>query len=305
MLRITACQIISLIGAVLFTAACHPSSEEHLTIAFTGDVLLDRGVRHEIEKKGAEHLFASVAPLFRKADATVVNLECPVTAVQSPINKRYIFRAEPAWLEALKKSGITHAALANNHTMDQGRSGLIDTYHHLLTAGITPVGYGKNQQESLRPILIEKGSIKVALFNSVTLPLENWVCLEDRPGICQQPIDKLGEAIKAFKKQHPDSYAVAILHWGIEYQSVPSISQRRGARLLLRSGADAIIGHHPHVIQQEEYIDGKPVFYSLGNFVFDQRKPETSKGEIVTLDFTARKCKANIHPVTIRACKPE
>lgn len=73
------------------------------------------------------------------------------------------------------KAGISHAALANNHTMDQGRSGLTDTYQHLLSAGITPIGYGNTSSESCQPVVIKKGKIKVALFNSVTLPLENWV----------------------------------------------------------------------------------------------------------------------------------
>lgn len=298
-------RIICSIGLVVLIAACRPSPEEHLSIAFTGDVLLDRGVRQQIEREGIAHLFTSVAPLFRATDATVVNLECPVTSNQSPLHKRYIFRAEPVWLDALKKAGITHAALANNHTMDQGRSGLTDTYHHLTTAGITPVGYGCNGQESCRPIVIQKGNIKVALFNSVTLPLENWVYLEDSPGVCQQPANELGRMIKDFKQKHPGYYAVVILHWGQEYQTSPSSVQRRQARQLIGAGADAIIGHHPHVIQPEEYIDGKPVFYSLGNFIFDQRKPETSRSRIVVLDFTSRKCEVNIHPVTIRECKPE
>ena len=117
-------------------------SYTEFAIAFTGDVLLDRGVRQQIQRGGVEDLFASVAPLFHQMDATVINLECPVTSVRSPLHKKYIFHAEPRWMEELVKAGISHAALANNHTMDQGRSGLTDTYQHLLSAGITPIGYG-------------------------------------------------------------------------------------------------------------------------------------------------------------------
>ena len=174
-------RIIGSIGLLLLTACQHPS-EECLSIAFTGDVLLDRGVRQQIQRGGVEDLFASVAPLFHQMDATVINLECPVTSVRSPLHKKYIFRAEPRWMEELVKAGISHAALANNHTMDQGRSGLTDTYQHLLSAGITPIGYGNTSSESCQPVVIKKGKIKVALFNSVTLPLENWVYLENDPG---------------------------------------------------------------------------------------------------------------------------
>ena len=102
----------------MLTACQHPS-EECLSVAFTGDVLLDRGVRQQIQKKGIEHLFESVTPLFRSLDATVINLECPVTSVRSPLHKKYIFRAEPIWAEALAQAGITHATMANNHTRDE------------------------------------------------------------------------------------------------------------------------------------------------------------------------------------------
>lgn len=298
-LRISAC-----IGLLLLTA-CYHSSEECLSVVFTGDVLLDRGVRHKIEKQGVESLFTSVAPVFRQADATVINLECPLTSVESPLHKKYIFRAEPVWAKALYEAGITHAALANNHTMDQGRSGLTDTYNHLQATGITPLGYGKTPIEGSKPILIKKENIQVALFNSVTLPLENWVYLEDKPGISQQSIEELEEEVRNFKQQSPGSYAVVILHWGIEYQTTPTLTQRKGAHRLIKAGADAIIGHHPHVVQKEEYFDGKPIFYSLGNFVFDQRKPETSKSRIVQLSFTADTCKVSIYPVLIKDCKPE
>lgn len=189
--------------------------------------------------------------------------------------------------------------------MDQGRSGLIDTYQHLLSAGITPIGYGNTSSESCQPVVIKKGKIKVALFNSVTLPLENWVYLENDPGICQQPIEEMEKEIKNFKQENPESYVVVILHWGMEYQSSPTLSQRKGARRLIRAGADAIIGHHPHVIQKEEYFKGKPIFYSLGNFVFDQRKPETSQSLIVQLNFTSIGYSIKLHPATINNCKPE
>lgn len=291
--------------ALLMLAACQHPSEECLSIAFTGDVLLDRGVRQQIQKKGIEPLFESVAPLFHSVDATVINLECPVTSVCSPLHKKYIFRAEPIWTEALSQAGITHAAMANNHTMDQGRSGLTDTNQSLLSAGITPIGYGNSSSESCQPVLIKKGKIKVALYNSVTLPLENWVYLESSPGVCQQPIEELKEEIRNFKRQNPESYVVVILHWGVEYQPLPTFTQRKNAHLLIHAGADAIIGHHPHVIQKEEYYEDKPIFYSLGNFVFDQRKPETSQSVIVQLNFTTTECSVKLHPVAINHCKPE
>ena len=153
-----------------------------LTILFTGDVLLDRGVRRVAERKGISYLFEEVSPIFREADAVVVNLECPLTDTISPVNKKYIFRADARWAKDLKAVGITHAAMANNHTNDQGRRGLQATAQHLTDAGITPLGYGKSFKEQMSPVLIEKDGISVALFNATTLTIENWCRIDDKPG---------------------------------------------------------------------------------------------------------------------------
>jgi poly-gamma-glutamate synthesis protein (capsule biosynthesis protein) len=111
-----------------------------VSIIFTGDILLDRGVRRQIETSGVESLFApDVDSLFRQADVVVGNLECPVTRVKAPVQKLYCFRGEPQWLDALKAHGFTHLNMANNHTVDQGRRGLRDTWQNVRRAGMVPV----------------------------------------------------------------------------------------------------------------------------------------------------------------------
>ena len=277
---------------------------ECFSLCFTGDVLLDRGVREQIEKKGISYLFEDVAPLFQQSDAVIINLECPVTDIVSPINKKYIFRADPIWLPELKKSGITHAALANNHSMDQGRKGLEETNNQLTNNGIQAIGYGRNQEEACRPVFLKKNGIEVAIYNSVTLPLENWVCLDDAPGVCQMSVNDLAENIHLLKKAKPACYIIVVLHWGMEFQQTPTWMQRKDGRHLIDAGADAIIGHHPHVIQPEEIYQGKPIFYSLGNFVFDQRMPETCNGLIIELLFSKDSMQIKKHPVKIENSKP-
>ena len=278
--------------------------EEQLRISFTGDVLLDRGVRKEIERKGIDFLFEDVAPIFHTSDAVVINLECPITDTISPIHKKYIFRADSEWTSALSKNGVTHAALANNHSMDQGRRGLESTYYHLINSGITPLGYGKNQTSACQPTLFSKNGIEVALFNSVLLPLENWVYLEDKPGVCQATIEDLCSEIRQLKKKNSACYVLVVLHWGVEYQQEPTLQQRREARQLIDAGADGIIGHHPHVIQKEEIYKNKPIFYSLGNFIFDQSTPSTTKSVIVELVFGKKDFTYIKKEVKIEACKP-
>ena len=256
-----------------------------LTILFTGDVLLDRGVRRVAERKGISYLFEEVSPIFREADAVVVNLECPLTDTISPVNKKYIFRADARWAKDLKAVGITHAAMANNHTNDQGRRGLQATAQHLTEAGITPLGYGKNFKEQMSPVLIEKDGISVALFNATTLTIENWCRIDDKPGIAQPTEEELLDGIGDFQHRHPDTHIVVVLHWGVEFQPYPSIRQRALAHKLSEAGVAAVIGHHPHILQPIDTIEKMPVYYSIGNFVFDQNIPKAKESMIARLTF--------------------
>ena len=146
-----------------------------LTLVFTGDVLLDRGVRPYAEREGIPALFAGVDSVFRQADAVIINLECPLTDTATPVNKHYIFRGEPQWAKGLRAVGITHAAMANNHTNDQGREGLLSTYNHLKEAGIEPLGYGTSRSERLEPVFQGQGdAVKEGHFN-VSLTDDNWL----------------------------------------------------------------------------------------------------------------------------------
>ncbi|MDP4206792.1 MAG: CapA family protein, partial [Bacteroidota bacterium] len=183
---------IVLILFLLFTSfTSYPTTNVPvLKICFTGDLLLDRGVRNVIEHRGADVLFKGTDSLFRQMDYVISNLECPVTSVASPLNKRFIFRAEPMWLPSLKKAGITHLCMANNHCNDQGRNGIIETYRNIRKFQMTPLGFCQNQNEGLSPVLIQRQGKTIALFNSALLPLENWMYLPDYPDIVMATADK-------------------------------------------------------------------------------------------------------------------
>lgn len=289
----------------LLSSCQRQTGEDTLDILFTGDVLLDRGVRHEIERHGVEGLFEGVDEAFRQADAVVINLECPLTSRHTPVGKKFVFRAEPEWAEDLRRAGVTHAALANNHTIDQGREGLADTYHALRKAGITPLGYGRTADEQSAPVVIRKGSLEVALFNTIPLPIENWPQAEGKPDICRMSVRRLAAVIRKYKAAHPETRVVAVLHWGTEFQPVPDMQQRYDARLLAQAGTDAIVGHHPHVPQPADSVGSAPVFYSLGNFVFDPIHPAAQKAAMALLRFTPTGVQAETIPVEIRRCRPQ
>ena len=119
---------ISIVLAVSSVFSVSAQATDTLNIIFTGDILLDRGVRQVIDHHGVDYLFSEdIDSVFRSAQLVVGNLECPATTIQSPVFKRFIFRGEPEWLGALQNHGFTHLNLANNHSIDQGREGLIDT----------------------------------------------------------------------------------------------------------------------------------------------------------------------------------
>ncbi len=295
---------LSMIYACSSSSTTH-EEEEQLSILFTGDVLLDRGVRPIAERRGVAYLFDSVQAEFRQSDAVVINLECPLTDTLSPVNKRYIFRANAEWANDLRQVGITHAALANNHTNDQGRRGLQATYQHLTDAGIVSIGYGCSYEEQVEPVVISKGNTHVAVFNAVMMALENWHHLDGKPGVCQPASDSLVSTIADYHQQHPDTRIVTVLHWGVEFNTFPSMNQRFLARQLADAGVDAIIGHHPHVVQPIDTIGHTLVCYSLGNFVFDQHPPQTRQCLIVRLDFRHhRKLSSTVIPTRIVGCRP-
>jgi poly-gamma-glutamate synthesis protein (capsule biosynthesis protein) len=284
-------------------SACHADT---LNIVLTGDILLDRGVRRVINQHGVDHLFSSgVDSIFRSAQVVVGNLECPATKIQSPVQKLYIFRGEPEWLETLKKHGITHLNLANNHSIDQGREGLMDTRQNIIDAGMTPIGAGANMTEAAEPLLLSKTPRNVWLVPSLRLALENYAYLPDKPCVSQEPMDSLLNRVHRLRKADSTAVIIVSLHWGGEHTMHPVNSQRWDARQIIRAGADVLVCHHTHTLQDVEDINGHSVFYSIGNFIFDQSKPENTKACIVRLKITAEMVMTEAIPIEIKNCVPQ
>jgi poly-gamma-glutamate synthesis protein (capsule biosynthesis protein) len=264
--------------------ACEASINPPLKVAFVGDLLLDRGIRTKIENQGIETLIdSSIIKRFRNSKIVIANLECPVTSIKSPIQKKYIFRGEPEWLHYLKASGITHLNMANNHSMDQGRKGLISTRENILSENMIPTGTGINEEDACSPLLISKSPRNIYLLSSVQVASENWTYLPKLPGVCEESVKTVSERITSLRQNDEHCIIIAQLHWGIEHQLKPTLSQKQIAHSLIDAGSDIIIGHHPHVIQTNEVYKSKHIFYSIGNFVFDQKDSINCQGKLVEL----------------------
>jgi poly-gamma-glutamate synthesis protein (capsule biosynthesis protein) len=274
-------------------------------VTLTGDILLDRGVRQVVEQKGMDQLFsADIDSVFQHSDAVVGNLECPATKIHAPVFKQYVFRAEPEWLSDLKRHGVTHLNLANNHSIDQGRNGLVDTKRNISQAGMTPIGAGQNQEEAAQPILLTEKPRKVWMIASLQLALENFARLPDQPCVSQQSIDALCLRITQLKQEDPDCYIIVSLHWGWENHVEVMPRQRYDAHQLIDAGADCLVCHHTHTRQPMETYRGKPIYYGLGNFIFDPQRDINRHAAIVRLTITVQEAKAEEIPIFIKGCTP-
>ena len=294
---------IALAVSLLLSVSAY--SADTLNIIFTGDILLDRGVRRVINHHGVDHLFSDgIDSVFRSAQFVVGNLECPATKIESPVFKQYIFRSEPEWLDTLRQHGITHLNLANNHSIDQGREGLLDTKRNIKAAGMVPIGAGASMREAAGPVLLASSPRKVWLVPSLRLALENYSYLTDKPCVSQEPIDSLMQRVFQLRKADSTAVIIVSLHWGGEHTLKPVPRQRMEAHQLILAGADALICHHTHTLQTIETFRGKPIYYSIGNFIFDPTHPINAEACIVRLKITSDTINTETLPVQIRHCVP-
>ncbi|MEA4849239.1 MAG: CapA family protein [Clostridiaceae bacterium] len=296
------------VAAVLAAAAvffyCRYTRPVHIIAA--GDILLDRGVNKYLEEKGYDYPYESVKKVITEGDIAVANLECPLTDGGSPVFKRpeLIFKGSRLNGSALKRAGFDILNLANNHTMDQGSEGLLDTMKVLESSGIRCFGAGANRNEARRPVFIKKGNIRIGFLGYSNFPPEGYIFHEDKADVARPDMKTIGEEVEAAREQC--DFLLVSFHWGKEFDDYPSEMQREMAHATIERGADIIIGHHPHVLQSVEEYKGKLIFYSLGNFVFDRQLPEGTD-ESVIIDITVDRSgwkKARIVPVGIADCRP-
>lgn len=291
--------------AAMLALAFHAHAVDSLTVVFTGDLLLGRDVGRMVRNGQCDRLFTpSIDSLFAKTDLVVANLECPATTIEAPVNKRFVFRADPNLLPTLRRHGITHLNLANNHTIDHGRKGLTDTYDNTKKSGMMPIGYGRNAAEAARPTMIATQPRNVYVLASLLVMSENYVYLPDRASVCEASVSQLCDTIVAIKARDANACVIVCLHWGVEHTLHPTAGQRHDAHKLIDSGADAVIGHHSHTAQDVEEYHGRPIFYSLGNFIFDLDRPLNRHGLLARLVITPATVSYRAIAVEIDKCRP-
>jgi poly-gamma-glutamate synthesis protein (capsule biosynthesis protein) len=207
------------------------------------------------------------------------NLECPLTDTARPAAKPIVFQANPQWAKWLRSLGVTHVSLANNHTLDQHLPGLRATARTGRAAHLGLLGYQPDTQAGCLPTVLGRdSSVAVFAYSALTqkIPGEDCVCGRDFAALC--------ERVATYKTLFPERAVLVYLHWGTEYAAQPSVGQRQQAHDLVDAGAAAVVGAHPHVVQPVEFYRGRPIVYSLGNFLFDQRGGASALGLGVDFD---------------------
>ena len=285
------------------------------TLFAGGDILLDRGVALAIgnSKRGADFPFDGgtvsitghckdcsplgwdlpytkrtgnagvVRDLVSGADIAIANFENP-----APNNFRFhdhgfVFTANPKYIDGLRTAGIDWVSLANNHIGNAGRTGILQTMANLDKRGILHSGAGRNTADAHKPALLEAGGQTIAILGYDTIA-PSYAAGASTPGTARMTAATLKADVAAARKAGAD-IVIVFPHWGIEYRAKPTASQKRLAHAAIDAGADLVIGNHPHWAEAMEVYKGKPIWYALGNFVFDQTWSEPTM-EGITLELT-------------------
>lgn len=284
--------VVLLLGFNLIASEIVNQDERYVTVVAVGDILLDRGPNGKIEKYGEKYPFEKVKKYLESADIAFGNLECPIAKCGVAVIKPFCFRAKPERVKSLIYAGLDIVSLANNHTLDYGRDALLETMEILKKNGIKYAGAGKSSQEAHKPSIIEKNGLKIAFLAYSIFISDGGRSKKDSDFIAYIDSKAIAEDISNAKKTA--DVIIVSFHWGDECVDIPSKSQKNLAHLAIDNGASIILGHHPHVLQGFEVYKGKVIAYSLGNFVFDSRRPKAKESMI----FKCRLSKTSILEVS-------
>ena len=251
-----------------------PPPPPSLSLVAVGDILMHQDVikSASLDAQDFPGLWADLLPLFQQADLAFANLESPVAPTSGRPGVPFQFNAPETLPAALRTSGFTVLATANNHAFDQGSKGVVETLTRLRAQGLMPVGSGEDRAQAECTQILERQGLRVAFLGCTDLFNNNLNRKDSEPWV--RPLD-LEPVLQAVREARGRADLVVVsVHWGNEYQHRPSPRQREAAQALVAAGCDLILGHHPHVLQPVEFVEGNGrrglVAFSLGNFISNQ-----------------------------------
>lgn len=264
-----------------------PPEEAELTIAAVGDIMLGHRAYPWIEREGPAYPFVHVLSVLQQAQVVIGNLEAPISLRGSAVaDKKFTLRAGPLAVEALKAAGIGVISLANNHILDFGPPALQDTLDILGRNSILFSGAGMDLDDARAPALLKAGGRTIAFLSySLTFPVEFYAS-RGRPGTAPGYREFVRKDIEAARKRA--DLVVVSFHWGAELMTAAKDYQVELGRSAVAWGADLVLGHHPHVLQELEVRRGRLIAYSLGNFVFGSESERTNTSIILLCTFRGK-----------------
>ena len=259
-------------------------------MAFTGVIVPARCVQAAIDAYGdTDFIYDGVREIIQGADYAVgvFNATMSDYPPHTGCIRTYVLVGSPENADAMQRAGFDMMSVATNHIKNCGLANcgdraFFDTLENLHRVGILPVGAGKNHAEAMQPVVVTLGGVR---FGFVSLGQIEQMAFagEDTPGIAVLNEENLRLAIAAARQV--SDVVIAMPHWGPEDVPVPNWIQRNLAKVAVEAGADVVVGNHTHVVQAIQEIDGVPVFYGLGNFVFDQDLNDHQQGVIALVKF--------------------
>lgn len=243
-----------------------PPPSSRVDLVFAGDTALDGAVGTWMER-GIDP-FTDVAPWFAQADIRLLNLECVVATQGQAVSKFYTFRAHPRVLNTLQRhvDGVT---LANNHSGDFGRDAFAQMLGLLQSHQLHHAGGGLNLAQAHRPWIVERKGLRIAILSYNEFMPRSYEATSQSPGVAWSEDAQVLDDIRQARRKQGADIVLPFMHWGWENEPTANTRQRTLARLMLDAGADAVIGGHPHVTQDVEVYKGKPIIYSVGNFMME------------------------------------
>jgi len=273
------------------------SPADEVCMIAVGDVMLSRYVDQKMQRlNDFQHPFSMTQDILRMADLVFGNLECPITPGRKIKNLEMVFRADPAVAKALKEAGFAIVSLANNHTLNFGAKGLTDTFRYLKEADVKFVGAGESLPEAYAPVYLERKGQKFAFL---AYQFARYHTPEDNPGLAYMELERMAQNVQEARSRA--DFVIVSMHAGGEYCKNPNLMQVTFAHAAIDAGADLVLGHHPHVVQKIEEYKQKFIFYSLGNFVFDQNDQKAREGLMAKVIFSGKEIKSlEAIPVVIK-----
>ncbi len=265
------------------------SSYNKLRILVTGDFCPTGGIERLCLEQRFDQVYGNVLPILKNKDLSITNLECPLTDTLAPINKTGPnLVADPKCAQAIKYGGFDIVSLANNHILDQGEKGLQDTLQACEKYGLRTVGAGENLTSALQPLFITVKNKKIAVLNFAEH--EFSIAAINKAGAA--PLNPVRNYYQILEAKRTADIVIVIIHGGSELYPLPSPRMVETYRFFADLGATAVIGHHTHCSSGFEIFNGVPIFYSLGNFLFDWKNMNYTpwyEGYFIKLTVTGNK----------------